>query len=182
MSIIAKALKFATERHSGQFRKFDSKPYVTHPKEVTFILLEIMDDADTEILAAAILHDTVEDTYDNIEEGLNDVGKLFGQRVMGLVDELTTRKEDVKRHGKKKCLTAKMNAMTNDAFLIKLADRYHNIEGLLNANVPKDFIRWYWKETVYIIDNLDREFTKEHDLLLGNINAILEHIKTETLK
>ena len=182
MSLIMEALKFASKRHEGQFRKFGNISYMEHPKEVAFILLAIVECIDSEILAAAVLHDVVEDTYHgNMEAGLTDVERKFGRRVKELVDELTIKEELRKKYSKKEYLVYTMNRMSNDALMIKLADRYHNVEGLLDPEVPIDFIRWYWEETIHIIDHLDREFTATHDMLLSNINEILELIKKEKL-
>lgn len=182
MSLITEALKFAAKRHEGQFRKFGNVSYMEHPKEVAFLLLAIIENIDSEILVAALLHDVVEDTYHGkVEEGLRDIEIKFGSRVKKLVDELTIKEELRKKYSKKEYLVYTMNRMSNDAFLIKLADRYHNIEGLLDNGVPIDFIKWYWEETIHIIDHLDREFTAIHDMLLSNINEILELIKKEKL-
>ncbi len=181
MGLINKAMRFATERHKNQTRKFSHKLYITHPREVAMILLSVLDDADQELIAAAVLHDVVEDTYTNQGEGFTTIRSLFGDKVSGLVRELTTDKIDKDLVGKKQYLTDKMNNMSSDALLIKLADRYHNVESLLDEETDVDFIKWYWKETVYIIDNLRTDLTGEHELLLGNINELLEHIKIKVI-
>lgn len=181
MGIINAAIKFASARHIEQTRKFNFQPYTSHPREVALILLSLLPEIDSEIIAAAILHDVVEDTYESAEDGFREIELRFGRRVRGLVEELTTDTSEKKVYGKKKYLSEKMKGMSSDALLIKLADRYHNVEGLLDQGVPLDFIRWYWEETIHIIDHLDREFTATHDMLLSNINEILELIKKEKL-
>ena len=181
MGMINEAIKFASSRHIGQTRRFNLQPYITHPREVALILLSILPETDSEIIAAAVLHDVVEDTYENPKEGFREVELKFGKRVCELVEELTTNILEKKMLGKKKYLSQKMNNMSPDALLIKLADRYHNVEGLLDPEVDTDFIKWYWTETVFIIDNLRSELTNSHELLIGNINELLEYIKTEVL-
>lgn len=89
MDIFDKALCYATEKHSGQVRKFSHIPYIVHPVEVAGIIATMSDDK--ELLAAALLHDTVEDTDATIEE----IRELFGEKVSSLV---LTETED-KREG-----------------------------------------------------------------------------------
>ena len=182
MGMINDAIKFASIRHIKQTRKFNFKPYITHPREVALILLAVLPEIDSEIVAAAVLHDVVEDTYEDPKEGFHEIELRFGRRVRELVEELTTNASEKKIFGKKKYLSKKMNEMSSDALLIKLADRYHNVEVLLDPETDIDFVKRYWAETVYIIDNLRNDLTDTHELLIGNINELLEFIKTSLLK
>lgn len=79
MDVFDQALIFATERHSGQTRKRNDLPYILHPIEVAEIVGTMTEDR--EVLAAAVLHDTVEDTDTTIEE----IRERFGKRVALLV-------------------------------------------------------------------------------------------------
>lgn len=79
MDVFDQALIFATERHSGQTRKRNNLPYILHPIEVAEIVGTMTEDR--EVLAAAVLHDTVEDTDTTIEE----IRERFGKRVALLV-------------------------------------------------------------------------------------------------
>ena len=75
MNIIEKAIQFATKAHEGAYRKGTSLPYIIHPLEAASIAAQITEDP--EVIAAAVLHDVVEDTSfteDNIRV-------LFGSRV-----------------------------------------------------------------------------------------------------
>ncbi|MBO6079741.1 MAG: bifunctional (p)ppGpp synthetase/guanosine-3',5'-bis(diphosphate) 3'-pyrophosphohydrolase, partial [Bacteroidales bacterium] len=78
-----KALKFATDAHSGTERRGKGFPYIIHPMEAVAIVATIT--SDQELLAAAVLHDTVEDTDVTIE----DIRKEFGERVATLVQHET---------------------------------------------------------------------------------------------
>lgn len=89
MSLFDDALRFAIEKHSGQTRRMVNVPYILHPMEVATIIGTMTDDE--EVLAAAVLHDTVEDTDATIEE----IRQRFGKRVSLLV---LTETED-KREG-----------------------------------------------------------------------------------
>lgn len=88
MDIFEKALLFAADKHSGQIRKFSDTPYILHPTEVAAIVATMTDDR--EVLAAAVLHDTVEDTDTTIEE----IGENFGRRVQLLVMTETEEKRE----------------------------------------------------------------------------------------
>jgi len=88
MTIFEEAVCFATEAHQGMRRKSEPKPYIIHPLEVAVIAATMTDDE--EILAAAVLHDTVEDTGTMI----SDIKNKFGQRVAKLVWSETEDKID----------------------------------------------------------------------------------------
>ena len=79
MSILSKAILFATVRHSGMVRKGTDIPYIVHPIEAVSIAAGIT--SDQEILAAAVLHDVVEDTLTTIEE----IEGQFGGQIAALV-------------------------------------------------------------------------------------------------
>lgn len=79
MTILDKAIVFATNAHSGALRKDGKTPYIVHPMEVAAIAARMTDDI--EVIAAAVLHDVVEDTPTTVEE----LGKEFGKRVADLV-------------------------------------------------------------------------------------------------
>lgn len=79
MDLLEKALSFAIKAHEGQKRKNGRTPYILHPVEVAAVAATLTDDE--EILAAAALHDTVEDTQVTIE----DIRREFGDRVAALV-------------------------------------------------------------------------------------------------
>lgn len=89
MDIFEEALLFATEKHSGQIRRMADTPYILHPVEVAAIVSTMTEDR--EVLAAAVLHDTVEDTDTTLEE----IREKFGKRVSLLVmTETEDKRED----------------------------------------------------------------------------------------
>jgi len=80
-----KAASFAAQHHRHQMRKDGKTPYIAHPFRVAMIVRDMFEVGDEEVLAAALLHDTIEDTtadYDDIKE-------LFGDRVAEMVSVLT---------------------------------------------------------------------------------------------
>ena len=128
--IIDKAFAIAKERHNGQKRS-SGEPYIIHPVAVAKIVLDY--GMDYQSVAAAMLHDTVEDTDLTLEE----VKKDFGNDIAGLVDGLTKLgkvpldikdKEEQQAENVRKMLLA----MSEDirVIIIKLADRLHNIRTL----------------------------------------------------
>ena len=86
MTLFDEAICFAVEKHSGMTRKRESTPYILHPLEVAAIVGTMS--SDEELLAAAVLHDTVEDTDATLEE----VEAHFGSRVAALVASETEDK------------------------------------------------------------------------------------------
>ncbi len=123
--LIEKAYKLAEASHEGQFRK-TGEAYVEHPVAVAGILVELGMDSQT--LAAAIMHDVVEDTPVTLEE----IEKEFGKDVALLVDGVTklgqipfSTKEEEQAENLRKMLLA----MSKDirVMIIKLCDRLHNM-------------------------------------------------------
>ena len=169
---IKQAHAFALERHKGQYRKFTKEPYIRHPEQVVCILA--MFGIEEDLLSAAMLHDIVEDTYTTIQE----IYEIFGDRVGELVRELTVDESKKKLLGKKIYMVDHINAMSDDAFTIKLADRLHNVMGLLDSRMKNDFVKWYWVETMFILNNLDRSrYTKVHNQLLDLLDFITDYIE-----
>jgi len=122
LSIIERAYAVAEKAHQGQLRK-SGDPYITHPLAVTSILAELGMTPDT--LAAALLHDTVEDTPYSLESLTSD----FGDEIAMLVDGVT--KLDKVTYGEAaqaETVRKMVVAMARDirVLVIKLADRLHN--------------------------------------------------------
>lgn len=138
LHIIELALKHATQAHSGQ-KRASGEEYINHPVNVAFILAELQ--VDTETIAAALLHDVIEDTdisYENIQTE-------FGTSIANLVQGVTKIK---KYHYSKSKTRQELQAenyrkllisITQDfrVILIKLADRLHNMR-TLNYKKPED--------------------------------------------
>lgn len=125
-----KALDFAEEAHDGQWRK-SGEPYIRHPCAVARILVEDLDIKDPEILAAALLHDTVEDVE---EVTVELVDKLFGPNVAAIVDGCTKITQSSRdRQTFYKLVHQKLfsgAASRLEVMLVKLADRLHNLRTL----------------------------------------------------
>lgn len=145
------ALRFATEKHKGQIRKGKNpKEYITHPINVAKLIEKYKGNSSNidELITAAYLHDTIEDTDATYYELLENFGPLPASIVM----EVTSNKEMQNLIGKNVYLSLKMLSMTNYALTLKLCDRLDNIMGL--DDVDYEFRQEYINETIYIVDKL----------------------------
>ncbi len=125
---VERAYCFAAEKHRVQKRR-SGEMYINHPVEVAIILADLKMDCD--VVCAALLHDTVEDT----ETSLADVAGLFGETVSDLVDGVTKLTNiEVDSMDEKQALNLRKMflAMSKDirVIIVKLADRLHNMRTL----------------------------------------------------
>jgi GTP diphosphokinase / guanosine-3',5'-bis(diphosphate) 3'-diphosphatase len=137
--LLNRAYVFSMMAHGTQLRA-SGDPYFSHPIEVAGILTDLKLDSDT--IATAILHDTIEDTVASHE----DIQRLFGDRVARLVDgvtklskiEIQTENERAAENFRKFLL-----AMSDDirVLLVKLADRLHNMRTLHHIENPEKRVR-----------------------------------------
>lgn len=142
---------FSKDKHEGQVRKHSSLPYFSHPKYVARLLERVTDDVD--IVIAGFLHDTLEDTDTTFKEIVDN----FGKRVAHIVKEVTNSKSERGSLKKRDYILKKMTSMSNDALLVKLADRFHNVYFMDADNDTKEsqqFLEYYWSNTKYIITEL----------------------------
>ncbi len=132
LALIISALSFASEKHRDQRRKDqEATPYINHPIEVVRILQEVGGITDGATLAAALLHDTVEDT-DTSRDCLLD---LFGEEVAALVMECTDDKTLAKEVRKQKQIEHAPH-ISNKAKHIKLADKISNVRDMGQSPPP----------------------------------------------
>ena len=127
-AMVEHAYCFAAEKHASQKRR-SGELYINHPVEVAIILAELNMDCD--VVCAALLHDTVEDT----EVSLADVKGIFGETVAELVDGVTKLTNiEVDSMDEKQALNLRKMflAMSKDVrvIIVKLADRLHNMRTL----------------------------------------------------
>jgi guanosine-3',5'-bis(diphosphate) 3'-pyrophosphohydrolase len=119
------AVHFAADRHRHQRRKDSAaSPYINHCIEVAQVLAEA-GVTDTGVLMAAVLHDTVEDT----ETTPAEIGAHFGDRVRGLVEEVTDDKS-LSRDTRKRLQVENAPRASADARLVKLADKICNVRDI----------------------------------------------------
>lgn len=127
LCMVLRAAFFAGEKHKDQRRKdANQTPYINHPLEVAFILMEEGGVTDAATLAAALLHDTIEDTNTTREE----LALIFGREISDLVVELTDLKTTAPEI-KKQSELEHAKHLTPKAKLVKLADKTANIRDLV---------------------------------------------------
>ena len=133
-TLILKAANFSAQKHSKQRRKDEeSSPYVNHPIAVALAIAEIGGVDDPEVLAAALLHDTIEDTETTPEELEAEFGKNVCEYVLEVSDDKSLPKEERKR---KQIEHARH--LSKGAALIKLGDKISNVTDVMN-DPPDDW-------------------------------------------
>lgn len=124
-TLIPQAAAFAAKAHAGQTRRGSDTPYFTHAEDVARRVQELCDlgQADPAMVAAAYLHDTMEDCGTTHAE----LVQHFGNDVADLVAELTNDDEKKHRMGKEAYMVEKLSRLTPRALTIKLCDTLSNI-------------------------------------------------------
>ncbi|MBP5488191.1 MAG: bifunctional (p)ppGpp synthetase/guanosine-3',5'-bis(diphosphate) 3'-pyrophosphohydrolase [Bacteroidales bacterium] len=183
--LLDRAIIFAVRAHSGTERRGKGYPYIVHPLEAVEIVATIT--KDQELLAAAALHDTVEDTDVTVE----DIRAEFGPRIADLVaSESDTFEEGVSEedswHARKRAAIDRLTSASRDAKIVALGDKLSNMraiardyalmgDGLWNifhAKDPKDH-EWHYRGLADSLKELEdtfayKEFVRLIDQVFGN--------------
>ncbi len=144
-TLVEKAYEFAKKAHTGHVR-YSGEPYFIHPAAVAKHLAELGMDAET--VAAALLHDAIEDAMATSEE----VEREFGPEVLFLVEGVTKlgkhKYQGTERHAESLRRLLVATAADVRVLIVKLADRYHNMTTL--EHVPEEKRRRIALETLEI--------------------------------
>ena len=166
--LINKAIYFAKKYHDGQLRK-SGEPFYSHPLEVAYMISDY--NLKTDVIAASILHDVVEDT----EVTINMILETFGQRVAEMVNRLTRDRPDGTKLSVKEIIRMAYKNGDKEVLLIKIFDRLHNLQNIhfLTADkqikVAKETLNTVLLAATYLED-INIEF------IIGNIvNKILDY-------
>lgn len=125
--LLIKALAFAAHKHRDQRRKdAEASPYINHPIALANVLCNEGGIADVNVLCAALLHDTVEDTQTTPEE----LTEQFGKTIRDIVMEVTDDKKLDKAERKLKQIEHAAHA-SYEAKLVKLADKISNLRDIV---------------------------------------------------
>lgn len=146
-------LDYAIKAHDGQVRKYTHEPYIYHPVEVAVMVGNVF--PDIEVIAAAYLHDTVEDCGKTLDE----IGKLFGYRVARLVDDLTdaSKPEDGNRRTRKALDRQHTLNAHPEAQAVKVCDLLSNTASI-TAHDPS-FSKVYMTEKAMLLQALEAQLT-----------------------
>ena len=160
MNIVLKAYRFGDLKHNGQIRKVSGADYISHPIAVSYVVAAHKRSKHLEeLLAAAILHDTLEDTDTSFEE----LAREFTPLVASLVLELSSDKKEISRVGKLAYLKKKLIGLSSYGLVLKLADRLHNM-----SDHPTDKMKADTLELMnYLKDN--RKLSNTHAVLVEKI-------------
>lgn len=167
MELVSEAIVFAVEAHDGMRRKKNNSPYILHPMEAAVIVGTMTDDQ--EVIAAAALHDVVEDAGISIE----DIEMRFGKRIRALVQSETEDKradlppQETWRIRKEESLTVLKNTDDIGVLMVWLGDKLSNMRSYYrifqcegdamwqNFNQKdKNEQAWYYKSIVRYTDRL----------------------------
>ena len=191
MNLFDSALEFAIKKHSGMTRKRENVPYILHPLEVATIAGTLTED--TEILAAAVLHDTVEDT----DTSIGEIEAFFGLRVAALVASETENKrpeinpEKSWRIRKEESLEKLKQTSDIGVKILWLADKLSNMRSFyrewkhegstmweaFNQKNPT-WQAWYYRSVCVLVEDLkDSEAWSEYNRL---VETIFEGIHSDT--
>jgi guanosine-3',5'-bis(diphosphate) 3'-pyrophosphohydrolase len=123
------ALKFAAEKHRNQRRKDrDASPYINHPIDICNTLCGCCRDLEPEVIVAAVLHDTIEDTNTTADE----IRTLFGDKIVKLVLEVTDDKT-LPKEVRKDLQVKTARHKSKGAKHIRIADKISNVTDIINS-------------------------------------------------
>jgi len=124
-SLLDRAIIFAVKAHDGMERRGKGFPYIVHPLEALAIVATMT--SDQEILAAAVLHDVVEDTSFT----LDDIREMFGERVAQLVDTESDRKdESMDWRARKEESLRRLSQASREEKMVALGDKLSNMRAI----------------------------------------------------
>lgn len=165
--LLDRALIFAVKAHSGTERRGKGYPYIVHPLEAVEIVATMT--PDQELLAAAALHDTVEDT----EISVDQIRAEFGDRIANLVaSESDVMPEGVSEedswHSRKQAAIDRLSKASHDAKIVALGDKLSNMRAIardyavqgdalwniFHAKDPKDH-EWHYRGLADALKELD---------------------------
>lgn len=169
-TVFERAIEFALNAHHGMVRKGTSTPYITHPIEAASVAASMTDDED--VLAAAVLHDVVEDTPYTIE----DIRELFGERVASLVssdteDKMKSLPPENTWFARKTATVENLKRASREEKIIVLSDKLSNIRSCRKEQLRigdklwerfhekrKEKHAWYYTSILHALDELKDEF------------------------
>ena len=167
-TLVLKAADFAARKHRFQTRKdVHASPYINHPIEVARILSDVGGITDEEILAAALLHDTIEDTETTPEE----LEKEFGPRVRGIVEEVTDDKSLEKAERKRRQIEHAPH-LSAGATQVKVADKISNVSDVIN-NPPDGWSSERRQEYMDWAERVVRNCSEVNEPLLRRFNELM---------
>ena len=153
MGLVLRAAAFAARKHSTQRRKdVEASPYINHPLTLADMLVNLGGVTDIEVLCAALLHDTVEDT----ETTAKELADAFGPAIAGIVMEVTDDKS-LPKPMRKALQVEHAPHISGKAKLVKLADKICNVRDIAAsppAGWPRERKLEYFEWARRVVDGL----------------------------
>jgi GTP diphosphokinase / guanosine-3',5'-bis(diphosphate) 3'-diphosphatase len=151
LALIIRATAFAADKHRKERRKdAEATPYINHPIALANLLVNDAGIEDASVLAAALLHDTIEDTATTAEE----LTSAFGAEIAGIVLEVTDDKK-LQKAERKRLQVEHAPHLSPKAKLVKLADKICNLRDL-SSSPPADWttqrLREYFDWAKAVVD------------------------------
>lgn len=139
--LLDKAIIFAVQAHHNTERRGKGFPYIVHPLEAVEIVATIS--SDQELLAAAALHDTIEDTDVTVEQ----IRELFGERIASLVHEESDQftdgvSEEDSWHDRKQAAINRLASASRDAKIVAMGDKLSNMRAIWRDYQVKGDALW----------------------------------------
>ena len=180
-AVLDRAIIFAVKAHSGTERRGKGYPYIVHPMEAVEIVSTMTDDQ--ELLAAAALHDTVEDTDVTAEQIREEFGDRVAELVASETDQIPGRagKEEETWHARKQAAIDRLAAASRDAKIVALGDKLSNMRAIardyavqgdalwniFHAKDPKDH-EWHYRGLAESLKELEGTFAYQEFVNLIN--------------
>ena len=163
LGLVLRAASFAAHKHRDQRRKDRAaSPYINHPIALANVLANEGDVQRAIVLAAALLHDTIEDTDTTYDELVAEFGKEIAAVVLEVTDDKLLTKQERKR-----LQVEHASSISHDAKLVKLADKICNIRDI-TSSPPSDWSldrkREYFDWAKQVVDQLRGVNTNLEDL------------------
>ena len=179
-ALLDRAIIFAVHAHAGTERRGKGFPYIVHPLEAVEIVATMT--SDQELLAAAALHDTVEDTEVTVEQ----IREEFGERIASIVaSESDTFEDGVSEedswHSRKRAAIGRLARASRDSKIVALGDKLSNMRAiardysvqgdsfwdLFHAKDPKDH-EWHYRGLADSLAELSDTFAYQEFVRLIN--------------
>ena len=172
MNRLLHAMRFAAEKHAQQRRKnADATPYINHPIEVAEHLARVGGISDEDVLVAALLHDTIEDTNTTFDE----IEGRFGSQVASIVMECTDDKS-LEKAERKRLQIVNAPKKSSDAKCVKIADKTCNLASIL-VDPPRDWSIRRQREYFEWAERVIHGLLGVNERLDASVKEILAHGK-----
>jgi guanosine-3',5'-bis(diphosphate) 3'-pyrophosphohydrolase len=167
LTLVPAAFEFALLKHKDHFRKRSDVPYIVHPMRIFAVLTLRLGMTHEPTLAAAILHDTIEDTRTDYDE----IRETFGTEVADLVAALTKDMRLPEDAREERFLQQVLAAPTN-ARLVKLVDNYDNLLDRIREHRPHD-MRHAGMQKKKHIEAISASLPAEYQWFCDEVRAVL---------